>query len=353
MIYTKQAKKRGMSEIDTYYSNDFNMSEMASEVLGLLGSGKAADAKLRWEEIHRRSGNTESENLIKGIILSDLGEKRAARELLWREFDNNRNSFIRALHWMLFIMEEEINNADGAVYDAERLVETISAEWGERNVKTLALRSCFALFLSDYPTFLEYLQLLAERAESPQDVYWAYCRAAESVEAELPRVLRNQYTEFLKKANKDFPVDVIIYEAMVKSLFIGGDFNLLEKLAKSEILAGNVERLSESVRIIFATVMLAANRGDKARVFCAGSATGASGTKLEQLFGSAVELNCLLLESVPQPRMEQLADLEIMTEKIEALVEEIRAENQTESALVRIILCKYEEMARQIKCALL
>lgn len=313
MIDTLTKKSEMKNYLDTYYPDNEKLSGIASEILALIGNDQAQEAKNRWDELRGTGQIEKNDKLIESIILAELGKREAAAALLWREMDNNPESFIRALHWLMFTMENEINENE-EIHDAERFLERICDNWGEDDIRSLALRSNFALFVSDYPVFLEYLQKITEKSENGKNRYWAYFRAAESVEADLPADLRKNYTDFLKDAHKSFPVDDFFYHSMIKSLFIESDSKSLMKLAEAELNAGHLERLPELIRGILATVMMQENNSIKARTLLGNSFR--EGDDLSRLFILAIDLNVKLLECVPSPRIEQLADLEILCGEI-------------------------------------
>lgn len=231
----KESKER---EIDSYYPDESLLSLKTAEVLRLCVAGDPTAAMNEWNRLHA-PGASENEELVRGVILAEMEKTEEARELLWRAYDEKRDSFIRALHWLVFVMAEEIS-AREEVYDSEILLERITDNWGSESVKSLALKSCFAYFTGDVFSQLEYLENIIEKCKIDADLFWAYTKIAEMTES-LPCELAERRSRLLATAVKLFPTDEKIYFSWIDYLFGSRQFSVLAFLANGEIQAGNID----------------------------------------------------------------------------------------------------------------
>lgn len=251
------------NEIDCYYQpGDGPIFKTSLEVLKMADNPSTArQALARWQTFLRcqfnLSGvNNDLSDLVSGVLYGKIGDSARARTILWKEFDRRPDSFIRSLHWMLFVMETEAAAHSGEIFDAEIFLEGRISEWGRESVKSLALQSCFALFCGDYPVLAELLEELTAAARTSHDLHWAYRRAAETSSIDLPSLVRLTLNDLLKEGLERFPLDTFLYQAYVKSLFLSDPRDqTLRRLAAAEIKAGNFERLDAELRRIFETVI--------------------------------------------------------------------------------------------------
>ena len=253
MLETKKETKR---EIDGYYPENSVMAIETARVLEMCATGQAATALAFWNDLHRRGGASKSEDLVRGVILAELEMNTEAREILWKQFETDGDSFVRALHWLVFVMAEEISECE-EVHNAELMLEKITGEWGAASVKSLALKSCFAYFSGDYQSQFEYLEELSAKCEDEADLYWTYVKLAELSAVVLPSELKERYRAILRKAFAAFPMDEKIYEAWINFLFINQDYVSLAYLAGHELATGDIKRrLSIEVQEKLATALV-------------------------------------------------------------------------------------------------
>ena len=322
-IKSVQAKKE--REIDTYYPNNPELARKTAEVLTMSAQGEPGKALEMWNEIHLVE-SSDNENLVRGVLLGELGKQEESAELLWEAYDQRPDSFIRALHWMVCVIGRE-SEGDGVARDSEILVRRVAGNWGENSIKSKALRASYAYFLDDTISYFDFLEQIIDESESSEDRFWAFSKLAEIPAGALPGTLDAKFHSIMKRAVREFPLSETFYEAWIAALYFDLDFVTIAETAKAEVLAGNLARLSVRSREAFVMSLLVTDQFEEAKNFYA-----ASGLKREtslpviDLLGQSFDFEAKLRKYLrTEGTVEELADLEIMLEKIEETVKQVNS----------------------------
>lgn len=233
-------------QIDGFPTNDDNLlHRKVLEIHNLLYQERAAEALELWTQfcrIYPVSAKSAIKPLLEGIILSQLpAHRERGRELLWEQLQLFPNSYLRASAWLVTVWDDPNYLPEERADNCQLFIASRGAVWGTDSIRQLALQSFFEDCRNELENQLEILYQMLPDAAHPQDQFWIYRRALQSIEGQE----KWNYLDFPTKAFHAFPGDPYFYYIYSMSLISSraGEKLLVEELFKKG-MAGHFKQLS-------------------------------------------------------------------------------------------------------------
>lgn len=202
-------------KIDSYVGESASSEErlIIQDVFRIAGSDAGATSAIQKLRANKAlfAQNPDTYEFLLGTFCSHIPElKDQGAEILWNQMETFPESYIRASHWLVYVMSGD--HPEDASANAADFVRSRKEIWGEDDVRGFALSASLAMLESDLVSEIDFLFEVLSRAVSPDDRRWAYQQAAIAIKESG----RWEFRYLIEQGVLEFPDVPVIAQAFLE-----------------------------------------------------------------------------------------------------------------------------------------